>query len=524
MSFAEPFLGQVIEGKYRLEAKIGAGGFGVVYRATHLGLGQAVAVKALNAGLADSAPETVARFQQEAASAFRLNHPNSVTIYDFGVTGDGMPYLAMELLEGAPLSYALHRNGPMTPARCAEILLPVCAALAEAHAEGLVHRDIKPDNIFLSRTKRGEVVKVLDFGIAKLIDRAATNGRDGLTASGGLIGTPAYMSPERLKNEPYDGRADVYSLGVMLYQMLAGKTPFRATDGSNIAAVLLMHVNDPPPRLADAGVVVPPAVEDVVLRALEKDQNLRPTVAEFACALAEAVGIETPSFSEASGVTPPRPEISALLALSAEAPTQIHAAAPPLKATTAGTDSFPPSSARPETIPGTERISANFTTPESVPRATRRDEAAPPSRRLRAYVATGGAMLLLGGGLWGGWRLGSNAPSANPEGLRNTVSPAPQSVSAPAEPPPPAASRPAPPRKKETPPAPPLVHGAGDLPPAGAPNFGDPPSGTPDWDAPPPSDAPPAVWRRWRQRQMRKYLRERRAVVDDARRLNPRSD
>lgn len=284
-------LGTVLDDKYRLESKIGAGGFGTVYRATHLGLSQAVAVKILQTSITSPSPEDLTRFRQEGASTCRIKHPNAVTVYDFGMSSSGFAYLVMELLEGHSLVQELNTKGPLTPLRAAEILIPVCDVLAEAHAEGVIHRDIKPDNIFLHQTKRGEVVKVVDFGIAKLIDHTTTSGRQG-TPTAGLIGTPAYMAPERLRNRPYDGKADVYSLGITLFQMLTGRLPFEATESGDLAAVILMQVTEEPPRLRDLNPAIPEAVEAVVLKALRKDPATRPTPFELAQEFAEAVGVK----------------------------------------------------------------------------------------------------------------------------------------------------------------------------------------------------------------------------------------
>ncbi len=284
-------LGTVLDEKYRLESKIGAGGFGTVYRATHLGLSQAVAVKILQTSITSPSPEDLARFRQEGASTCRIKHPNAVTVYDFGMSSSGFAYLVMELLEGHSLVQELNAKGPLTPLRAAEILIPVCDVLAEAHAEGVIHRDIKPDNIFLHQTKRGEIVKVVDFGIAKLIDHTTTSGRQG-TPTAGLIGTPAYMAPERLRNRPYDGKADVYSLGITLFQMLTGRLPFEATESGDLAAVILMQVTEDPPCLRDLNPAIPAEVEAVVLKALRKDPTTRPTTAELAHDFANAVGLK----------------------------------------------------------------------------------------------------------------------------------------------------------------------------------------------------------------------------------------
>ena len=279
----------VLAGKYRIESKLGAGAFGVVYRATHVALDHPVAVKILQHGvlLSDDRSDALARFRREGISTCRVNHPNAVTVIDFGVTENGVAYLVMELLEGQTLAEALKEAGTMSPARCLEILVPICAVLEEAHASGVVHRDIKPANIFLHNARGEETVKVLDFGIAKLVgstsDEHAT-----MTMEGSLLGTPAYMSPERVANKPYDGRADVYSVGVMLYQMLAGHPPFKAQDPVALA-VQQMNATPPPPR--DVNPDIPPAVEAVVLEALVKDPDLRPTAGLLAQRFAAAVAI-----------------------------------------------------------------------------------------------------------------------------------------------------------------------------------------------------------------------------------------
>lgn len=279
----------VLAGKYRIESKLGAGAFGVVYRATHVALDHPVAVKILqhNVLLSDDRSDALARFRREGISTCRVNHPNAVTVIDFGVTENGVAYLVMELLEGKTLAESLKETGTLSSSRCLEILVPICSVLEEAHASGVVHRDIKPANIFLHLVRGEEIVKVLDFGIAKLVgstsDEHAT-----MTMEGSLLGTPAYMAPERVSNKAYDGRADVYSVGVMLYQMLVGHPPFKAQDPVALA-VQQMNATPPPPR--DVNPDIPPAVEAVVLEALTKDPELRPTASLLAQRFASAVAI-----------------------------------------------------------------------------------------------------------------------------------------------------------------------------------------------------------------------------------------
>ncbi len=415
MSSSNP-IGTTLEGKYRIESKIGAGGFGTVYRAFHLGLGQPVAVKLLNAGLDHASDDDIARFRQEAASAFRLKHPNAVTVYDFGVTAEGVAYLVMELLEGKALSHELYHSGAMTPQRAAEILIPVCSVLAEAHVEGIIHRDIKPDNIFLNQGKRGEVVKVVDFGIAKLVDAAATSGRQSST---GLIGTPAYLSPERLQNLPYDGRADVYSVGIMFYQMLAGRVPFKTTDPGNVAALLLMHVTNPPPPFSELGIDVPPNVEGIVRAALEKNPANRPTANQLARMISESTGVVVPSLS-ASGFPAAVPALttSVLPPSLSEIPTRISDDALRPSTLLPGTEAIPtgdqPGTA---TVPlGTDSTPRGAATaaPLTGGQETRpRTVVAPRPSRARVYAAGAiGGMLLLSGGIFGARKMW--APTSAP--------------------------------------------------------------------------------------------------------------
>ncbi len=282
---AGPVAGTILAEKYRLEEEIGSGNFGTVYKATHLGLNLHVAVKVLQTSLGTTM-EDLARFQREGMSACRVKHPNAVSVLDFGVTATGVSYLVMELLEGRSLADEIEESGKLSPHRCMDIIEPVCAALEEAHSVGLLHRDLKPANIFLHHERGKEIIKVVDFGTAKFRDDASANN---LTLQGTVIGTPAYLAPERLANRPYDGRSDVYSLGVMLYQMLCGKVPFEATDG-NPMTVAMMHMNDAAKSLAGEIPDVTEAVDKVVAMALEKDPGKRLLPGELVERLREAVG------------------------------------------------------------------------------------------------------------------------------------------------------------------------------------------------------------------------------------------
>jgi DNA-binding response OmpR family regulator len=264
--------GMVLGGRYRLQSPIGGGSFGTVFRARHLELDRDVAVKVLAAS-AGSDPEAIARFRREGASACRVVHPNAVAVLDFAVTDSGVAYLVMELLEGHSLERELEEEGRLPPLRCAEIVVPVCAALAAAHSAGVLHRDIKPANVFLHRTAQGEVPKILDFGIARIAGEQALGRK--LTLDGSLLGTPAYMAPERFRRGPYGPASDVYSVGAMLYEMLSGRLPFIPSSADPLALVAMQTDEDPPPLRAKFP-EVPPALDGLVRQALSRDEAARP--------------------------------------------------------------------------------------------------------------------------------------------------------------------------------------------------------------------------------------------------------
>ncbi len=279
-NLAELPSGFVLDGKYRLESLIGTGGFGVVYKATHMQLQRQVAVKVFRPLTNLSTEDSLRRFRHEGASASRLQHPNAVTILDSGVAPGGIPYLAMELLVGRTLADELKERRVLSLARTVQIVLPVCDVLIEAHAATLVHRDIKPENVFLHKTRSGEVIKILDFGIAKMLGESSEMDRKLMTGGGGIIGTPTYMAPERLRQGPYDGRSDVYSVGVMMYQMLTGRLPF-TSDKESYVEIVLGHLNQPVPPLVGGNGPIPGFFTQVVMRTLEKDPALRPTAREL---------------------------------------------------------------------------------------------------------------------------------------------------------------------------------------------------------------------------------------------------
>ena len=208
----------------------------------------------------------------------RINHPNAVTVLDFDVSAGSLAYLVMELLHGRSLADELRVAGRMSPIPCAHIGASVCDALAEAHAAGIVHRDIKPSNVFLDDSHSEQLVKVIDFGIAKLTDTSTEPDIQVSTVAGRFIGTPAYMAPERLLEEPYDGRADVYSVGIMLYEMLSGHLPFSAGD-AGFWPLARMHLVDEPPSLTAMDLGVPPEMEAIGLRRGASSPSKRPNSA-----------------------------------------------------------------------------------------------------------------------------------------------------------------------------------------------------------------------------------------------------
>ncbi len=267
--------GSVLEEKYRLESPIGQGSAGTVYRATHLTLQRPVAVKVFSRGIRAGGSE--ARFRREATSACRIDHPNAVKVLDLSITSGGAPFLVMELLEGWNLAEELRREGCLSLERCARLLTPICDVLSEAHELGIVHRDVKPQNIFLHQGRQGEVVKMLDFGIAKLMDDSAFE--DKITLDG-LVGTPTYMAPERFSGGVCDAGADIYSLGVLLYEMLTGRRPFESE--GDLFKLIVLHMDESPVPPSELRPELPPAVEQLVLEALAKDSAERPSATDLA--------------------------------------------------------------------------------------------------------------------------------------------------------------------------------------------------------------------------------------------------
>lgn len=270
----DPLLGRVFDGKYRLDERLGGGGMGTVYRATHVLIDRQVALKVLSQRfVGDQTAQQ--RFRREARAAGRMQHPNAVTVTDFGATEDGYLYIVMELLEGRTLRDLLAHEAPLDPARAVSLILQACAAVGAAHEVGLIHRDLKPANIFIEqRPNLPAVVKVLDFGVAKFAVEEHEDDYDTLTQVGAIIGTPRYMAPEQCSGAAQlTPAADVYSLGIILYEMLTGVVPFNA---DTPLAIALKQVSQPPPPLREVIPSLPEPIERVVLHALQKNPSDRP--------------------------------------------------------------------------------------------------------------------------------------------------------------------------------------------------------------------------------------------------------
>jgi tRNA A-37 threonylcarbamoyl transferase component Bud32 len=260
----DPLVGRTIAGRYVITAKIGGGGFGIVYRATHEVVGREVAIKFLIPDLAID-PTNRSRFLREAKAANRIDHEHIIDITDYGETDDGLVYLVMELLEGRALSEEIHK-GPLGVRRAVDIAIQCASALARAHELDVVHRDIKPDNIFLiDHPSRRDFAKLLDFGLAQM------KGELRLTATGAVFGTPEYMAPEQGRGAPLTGLADLYGLGCVLYEMVTGKLPFTGSTPD----LILKHMRETAPLLSRAVPDVPPLLDETVKKLLEKDPKRR---------------------------------------------------------------------------------------------------------------------------------------------------------------------------------------------------------------------------------------------------------
>lgn len=298
----DPLIGKTLAEKYLIEELIKHGGMGAVYRGKHVLMDKTVAVKVLRPSLAlDN--DVVARFSREAKAASRISHPHAVNVTDFGEDENGVVFLVMEYLDGQTLKEVVKAEGPLELARATEIIRQVAGALDAAHEQGVIHRDLKSDNIMLSQTNGGDWAKVLDFGIAKIQQANGAPDPD-ITAANLVIGTPQYMSPEQCaQSGPLDARSDIYSFGIILYEMLAGRVPF---SGESPTIIMMKQVQDPPPPIREARPGLPESVAKVVERALAKQPAERfQSAGEFSAALSEAANASVQSAVIAAPETTP---------------------------------------------------------------------------------------------------------------------------------------------------------------------------------------------------------------------------
>ena len=438
----DPLVGRTIEGRYHLERVLGRGGMGTVYAARLTTIGKAVAVKVLRP-VEDDGGQALGRFEREARSASKLGEPHIVDIFDFGRTEDGLAFLVMELLEGEDLADVLARETQLPYRRAVSVVMQCCQALGAAHANGIVHRDLKPENVFLAkRAEQADFVKLVDFGLAKISDteQEGESGRK-LTKTGMIFGTPQYMSPEQCLGRPTDHRADVYAVGVILYELLTGQVPF---DGDTFMGVLNQHICDPPPPMREMNprVSIPPDLEAVVYRCMDKQAGQRPQSmreladellaalrtsgdASFADRLAAEIHIPDPqSFMRltkkkpssappameanlAFASTAPRPSFDPDAALNGDTilssnPPKFSSAPPRIQPSSNPAPRSSPAphpSARPVAPVSTRPRRATPTGARAPRMQVTASELAPPPRSALYYLGLGLGLLLLGGAL-----------------------------------------------------------------------------------------------------------------------------
>ena len=283
-------LGQLVGERYQVERRLGEGGMGEVYLARHVLIGRPCALKVMSPSLSQD-PDAVSRFNREATSASRISHPNVCAVYDFGLTPEGLVYLAMEYVEGSTLSALLDESGPLKVDRAAALVAQCAAGLMAAHELGIVHRDLKPENIMVLSGRERETAKLVDFGIAKAMESLPG---ERVTKSGFVVGTPEYMSPEQLAGDPVDGSSDQYSLALVFYRLITGTLPFA---GNSLQETLVKRLTDPPRPLSESRpeAAFPVGLQRVLDRALARDPGERyPSVAAFSEAIQTELEAELP--------------------------------------------------------------------------------------------------------------------------------------------------------------------------------------------------------------------------------------
>jgi hypothetical protein len=434
-------LGKVLDGKYRLDSFLSQGGMGGVYKATHVMLGKTVAVKLINPELVTS-PEVVRRFQREARAATALNHPNIVAVFDLGQTAEGTLYIAMEFVDGPSLKAAISAGGPMAPARALTLMRQIGSALSMAHRNKIIHRDLKPQNIMLARSDDGhEIAKLVDFGIAKTFDEATQ-----LTMAGDAIGTPHYMAPEQAAGQPVDARSDLYSAGVILYEMLSGEVPFNDTSAP---AILIKHLQEipQPPSVKNPRVTIPPALEAITLKCLEKTPAARFQTADELCAALDQAAASIPGAAAGMQSQATLP-IAAVGAKGAEdlnvAPSWTAATAPmtaaPAPAATARLAAASAPAPMAQAAPATK--TSGDTRPTVVPAALPPPPAAAPGGRVEKSSSSKGllfvaavvvAMLGVAGFLYMQQQRAAQPPEATTAAENQSTAPAASPAMAPAQ-------------------------------------------------------------------------------------------
>ena len=407
---ADPLIGRVLNGRFRIVEPLGSGGMGKVYKAVQSPLDRVVALKILNPNFpAEKDPAFKRRFFLEASLTSKLRHPNTVTVIDYGQTDDGIFFIAMEFLDGLTLAEVLAQEKTLPWVRVLDIGQHICRSLREAHKLGVIHRDLKPANVMLLNEADRDVVKVLDFGLVKSFLADLAPGDPEVTQNGVFLGSPQYMAPEQARNVA-DPRSDVYSLGILMYQMLTGRPPFL---GKDYLEVIFLHMKEPPKRLRDArpGLDVPAEVEAVLLKCLEKDPLARyQSMDELLEAIRYAAQI-----SGASGIFP-------------GGRSGVHPTPPPLPAVSTGAHAHsltPPPEANPMAIDIAEES----------PAAVR-------ARAMQRLLLIAGLLAALGLGFVGTWLF---MPHAHPTA---EAPPAPVAAAAPAVKPLPTPEPPAPVERK----------------------------------------------------------------------------
>lgn len=322
-----------LDARYQLERRLGQGGMGVVFQARHIFLKTQHAIKIILPDLVGNDPMLVTRFRQEALAAAAIKHPNIIAVTDFGVVRGSMPFLVMEFVKGRSLQEIMAEEGAMPAARAFELICPTAAGVAAAHRQGIVHRDLKPLNIMICEDMPvAEGLKILDFGLAK-IKSGELLGSFVQAKTSGLMGSPFYMAPEQWSDEEPDSRADIYSLGIILYQMLGGDVPFK---GASIPSIMKKHLTESPPALKSMGVNVPPEIEAVVRHALAKDVGERtPSVEAFLKELNDAVNAASASL-KTTGDSPQAVDPNKTIAVIPAAPATGSAPPPGLQTQASG--------------------------------------------------------------------------------------------------------------------------------------------------------------------------------------------